>query len=193
MVVSLAEEKGVVIMAPLHSVQRDAGEMDARAKVHAGSLVFAWHLIRAWPLWAALNGHYRHRDCPAHLRRIRLKEPESGKTLIFLTNNFALPAATICALYKARWLVELFFEWIKAASSDQTLFRHIGERGQVTNLDRCLGLLLATDSIGHAFRENALAASIYDKDIGRKPPRFVQPVVSIRCLTGHYWSFQQTH
>lgn len=61
----------------------------------------------------ALNGYYSHRDYPAHLRRIRFKEPESGKTLIFLTNNFALPAATICALYKARWQVELFFKWIK--------------------------------------------------------------------------------
>lgn len=50
---------------------------------------------------------------PVHLRRIRFKDPESGKTLVFLTNNFALPAATICALYKARWQVELFFKWIK--------------------------------------------------------------------------------
>ncbi len=61
----------------------------------------------------ALNGYYSRRDYPAHLRRIRFKEPESGTTLIFLTNNFALPAATICALYKARWQVELFFKWIK--------------------------------------------------------------------------------
>ncbi|WP_374503343.1 IS4 family transposase [Zoogloea sp.] len=61
----------------------------------------------------ALNGYYSHRDYPAHLRRIRFKEPEAGTTLIFLTNNFALPAATICALYKARWQVELFFKWIK--------------------------------------------------------------------------------
>ena len=39
--------------------------------------------------------------------------PRSGKTLVFLTNQFALPAATICALYKSRWQVELFFKWIK--------------------------------------------------------------------------------
>ena len=61
----------------------------------------------------ALVGYYSSLDYPAHLRRIRLKDPESGKTLVFLTNNFALPAATICALYKARWQVELFFKWIK--------------------------------------------------------------------------------
>jgi hypothetical protein len=61
----------------------------------------------------ALVGYYSHRDYPAHLRRIRFKDPETDKTLIFLTNNFTLPAATICALYKARWQVELFFKWIK--------------------------------------------------------------------------------
>ncbi len=61
----------------------------------------------------ALNGYKTSRDYPAHLRRIRFKDVESGKTLIFLTNNFALPATTICALYKSRWQVELFFKWIK--------------------------------------------------------------------------------
>ena len=52
-------------------------------------------------------------DYPELLRRIRFKDPESGKTLVFITNNFSLPAATICALYKSRWQVELFFKWIK--------------------------------------------------------------------------------
>lgn len=61
----------------------------------------------------ALVGYYSRRDYPVHLRRIRFKDPESGKTLVFLTNNFALPAQTICALYKARWQIELFFKWIK--------------------------------------------------------------------------------
>jgi len=61
----------------------------------------------------ALTGTISRKDYPEHLRRIRFKDPETGKTLVFLTNNFALPAATICALYKARWQVELFFKWIK--------------------------------------------------------------------------------
>jgi hypothetical protein len=60
-----------------------------------------------------LNGYYSAKKYPEHLRRIRFKDPESGKTLIFLTNNTALPALTICALYKSRWQVELFFKWIK--------------------------------------------------------------------------------
>ena len=60
-----------------------------------------------------LNGYYSAKKYPEHLRRIRFKDPESGKSLIFLTNNTALPALTICALYKSRWQVELFFKWIK--------------------------------------------------------------------------------
>ena len=61
----------------------------------------------------ALDGFYTKQDYPAHLRRVRLKDPETGKTLVFLTNQMTLPAATICALYKNRWQVELFFKWIK--------------------------------------------------------------------------------
>ena len=60
-----------------------------------------------------LNGYYSAKKYPEHLRRVRFKDPESGKTLIFLTNNTALPALTIAALYKSRWQVELFFKWIK--------------------------------------------------------------------------------
>jgi hypothetical protein len=61
----------------------------------------------------ALNGFYVRRDYPEHLRRVKFKDPESGKTLVFLTNNMALPPLTIAALYKSRWQVELFFKWIK--------------------------------------------------------------------------------
>ena len=60
-----------------------------------------------------LNGYYSARKYPEHLRRIRFKDPESGKSLVFLTNNTTLPALTIAALYKSRWQVELFFKWIK--------------------------------------------------------------------------------
>jgi hypothetical protein len=50
---------------------------------------------------------------PDKLRRIHYVDPETGKSLVFLTNNFALPALTIALLYKGRWKVELFFKWIK--------------------------------------------------------------------------------
>jgi Domain of unknown function (DUF4372)/Transposase DDE domain len=61
----------------------------------------------------ALNGFYVSKDYPEHLRRIRFKDPESRKTLVFLTNNTVLPPLIIAALYKSRWQVELFFRWIK--------------------------------------------------------------------------------
>ena len=61
----------------------------------------------------AMNGFYVAKDYPGHLRRIRFKDPESGKTLVFLTNNTTLPPLIIAALYKSRWQVELFFKWIK--------------------------------------------------------------------------------
>lgn len=61
----------------------------------------------------ALSGFYSQKNYPLHLRRIRFKDIETGKTLVFLTNLCSPPAATICALDKARWQVELFFKWIK--------------------------------------------------------------------------------
>ncbi len=61
----------------------------------------------------ALNGVLSRRHYPEHLRRIRFKDANTGKTLVFLTNHFKLPALTIGALYKSRWQVELFFKWIK--------------------------------------------------------------------------------
>ncbi len=60
-----------------------------------------------------LTVFYSHQGYPERLRRIRYRDPETAKTLVFLTNNFALPALTIGALYKSRWQVELFFRWIK--------------------------------------------------------------------------------
>ena len=50
---------------------------------------------------------------PEKLRRIKYSDTESGKVLVFITNNFTLPPKTIAALYKSRWQIELFFKWIK--------------------------------------------------------------------------------
>ena len=61
----------------------------------------------------ALDGARTSQDYKVHLRRIRFRDPETAKTLIFLTNQTALPALTICDLYKSRWQVELFFKWLK--------------------------------------------------------------------------------
>ena len=61
----------------------------------------------------ALDGPASKRRYPAHLRRIRYRDPASGKTLVFLTNRTDLEALTICDLYKSLWQIELFFKWIK--------------------------------------------------------------------------------
>ena len=60
-----------------------------------------------------LNGYYAHKGYPEKLRRIRYFDAEKNKRLVFLTNNFDLPALSIAELYRCRWQVELFFKWIK--------------------------------------------------------------------------------
>ena len=77
-----------------HPVDRSTG-LDLRPDRRAHRLLLAARLSRA------------------PLRRIRFNDPETGKRLVFLTNNFALPALTITKLYRSRWQIELFFKWIK--------------------------------------------------------------------------------
>ncbi len=60
-----------------------------------------------------LSGFYSHKGFPVPLRRIKYRDPKTEKRLIFLTNQFALPALAIADLYRCRWQVELFFKWIK--------------------------------------------------------------------------------
>ena len=60
-----------------------------------------------------LLGFYVSKDYPEKLRRIKFHDIETDKTLIFITNNFELPAFQIAMLYKNRWFIELFFKWIK--------------------------------------------------------------------------------
>jgi hypothetical protein len=91
-------------------VTRSKRGMDAR-RVYSAVIDRATGVICDQSI--ALNGFYACKNYPEQLRRIRFKDPESGKTLVFLTNNKTLPALTIAGLYKSRWQVELFFKWIK--------------------------------------------------------------------------------
>ena len=61
----------------------------------------------------ALTAPKANQDYPQHLRRIKFYDAEHDRHLVFLTNNFDLPALTIAQLYRCRWQVELFFKWIK--------------------------------------------------------------------------------
>lgn len=64
------------------------------------------HIV--WCRNAESAAHY-----PERFRRVSFRDPDDGKVLVFLTNNFDLPAETIAHLYRLRWRVELFFKWIK--------------------------------------------------------------------------------
>jgi hypothetical protein len=60
-----------------------------------------------------LNNYYASKDYPEKIRIIKFRDEQTGKELIFLTNNFQLKATEIAQLYKHRWKIELFFKWIK--------------------------------------------------------------------------------
>jgi hypothetical protein len=111
-------DRGYVDFARLHVLHQAGAFFVTRAKSNLDA-----HRVYSAPVdrtagvicdqTIALDGYVTRRDYPEHLRRIRFKDAETGKTLVFLTNQVMLPALTICALYKSRWQVELFFKWIK--------------------------------------------------------------------------------
>lgn len=69
-----------------------------------------------------LTGIHSQHDYATALRRIKVKDLQTGKSLVLLTNNFALPARTITELYRMRWQIELFFKWIKQHLRIKTFF-----------------------------------------------------------------------
>jgi IS4 transposase len=70
----------------------------------------------------ALTVFYSKQGYPKPLRRIRFKDPETGKKLVFTTNHLDLEPLTVCQLYKMHWQVELFFKWIKQHLRIKTFF-----------------------------------------------------------------------
>jgi Domain of unknown function (DUF4372)/Transposase DDE domain len=111
-------DRGYVDFARLHVLHQAGAFFVTRAKSNLDAhRVYSTHVDRTAGLICdqiiALDGYLTRRDYPEHLRRIRFRDPETGKTLVFITNQVTLPALTICALYKSRWQVELFFKWIK--------------------------------------------------------------------------------
>jgi transposase len=111
-------DRGYVDFARLHGLHQAGAFFVTRAKANMSA-----HRLYSAPAdrttgiicdqTIALDGYYASRDYPARLRRVRYHDAETGKTLVFLTNTFVIPALTVAALYKNRWQVELFFKWIK--------------------------------------------------------------------------------
>jgi transposase len=60
-----------------------------------------------------MNGYYTKKKCPVRLRRIRVKDPETGKYIVLLTNQFNWSPQTVAAVYKDRWQIEIFFKTMK--------------------------------------------------------------------------------
>jgi Domain of unknown function (DUF4372)/Transposase DDE domain len=111
-------DRGYVDFARLHALHQAGAFFLTRAKSNMDApRVYSAPCDRSTGIICdqtiALAGTQTRQHFPEHLRRIRFKDAETGKTLVFITNQRTLPAATICALYKSRWQVELFFKWIK--------------------------------------------------------------------------------
>jgi transposase len=111
-------DRGYIDFARLHTLHEAGAFFVTRAKSNLKAhRVYSAPTDRTTGVIAdqtiALDGARSSQDYPVFLRRIRFRDPETAKTLIFLTNQTALPALTICDLYKSRWQVELFFKWIK--------------------------------------------------------------------------------
>ncbi len=111
-------DRGYLDFARLYAMHQAGAFFVTRAKENMDARrVYSYPVDRASGIICdqrvMLNGFYSAENYPDHLRRIRFHDPETGKTLVFLTNNTALPALTIAALYKSRWQIELFFKWIK--------------------------------------------------------------------------------
>lgn len=108
-------DRGYLDFARLHRVQEHSAFFVTRAKKN-----FRYQRRYSQPVDKAtglrfdqtvtLRGFYAQRDYPETLRRIGYRDPQSGQALVFLTNNFAVPAPTIARLYHCRWQIELFFK-----------------------------------------------------------------------------------
>ena len=111
-------DRGYLDYARLYAVSLAAGFFVTRSKSNLRCRrIYSHQIDRATGLrydqTIMLTGFYSLKDYPSKLRRVKYYDADTDKTLIFLTNNFALPALTIAQLYRCRWQVELFFKWIK--------------------------------------------------------------------------------
>lgn len=111
-------DRGYLDYARLHNVHLSQAFFIIRAKSNTRfRRLYSHEVDRACGMLCdqsgVFTGFYAARDYPDKIRRIKFYDPETSKRLVFLSNNFMLPALTIAQLYKCRWKIELFFKWIK--------------------------------------------------------------------------------
>jgi hypothetical protein len=137
------------------------------------------------------------------LRRIRYRDPETGKRLAFLTNHFDLPALTICQLYRLRWQVELFFKWIKQHLRIKTFYgtsenavktqiwicgvrvRARGDRAQTPEAGG-LDAYASTNPELDTVRADASRSTPETRHTFANPVRRAESDASVRITLGHY-------
>ena len=111
-------DRGYLDFARLYAISRHSAFFVTRAKSNLKyRRVYSHQLDRSAGLICdqsvMLTGFYQVKHYPDKLRRVKYYDAKTDKILVFLTNNFSLPAMTIAELYRNRWQVELFFKWIK--------------------------------------------------------------------------------
>ncbi len=111
-------DRGYLDYTRLYTINRSQAFFITRAKSNTRfRRVYSNEVNRACGLICdqsgLFTGFYTAQEYPDKIRRIKFYDSETRKHLVFLTNNFILPAPTITHLYKCRWKIELFFKWIK--------------------------------------------------------------------------------
>jgi hypothetical protein len=111
-------DRGYLDFARLYTLHQSGGFFVTRAKrnlniqrIHSRPIDRSTGLI--CDQGVMLNNFYAAQGYPGEPRQVRYKDPQTAKSLVFLSNHFGIPALSVCALYKSRWQVELFFKWIK--------------------------------------------------------------------------------
>ena len=111
-------DRGYLDYARLYNINQSAAYFVTRAKSNFSfQRLYSQKIDKTTGLKCdqviTLHGYYSKKDYPARLRRIVCYDAKGKKKLVFLTNNFTLPALTITEIYHKRWQIELFFKWIK--------------------------------------------------------------------------------
>lgn len=192
-------DRGFVDFARLHRFQEVGAFFVIRAKSNLNARRRYSHPVdRSSGLRSdhtiMLNNFCAHRGFPEPLRRIRIKELQTGKSLVVLTNNFALPALSITTLYRCRWQIELFFKWIKQHLRIKTFFG-TSENAVKTQIWIAVAVYVLVAIVKKRFRLDAslyellqiLSLTLFEREpidqVLTLPPLTQQPLEHVNQLT----------